>query len=261
MERTSVTQFCDLPPELRHEIWTLTLPGPRLVTAFCFTKTPHTLHINRESRSVALKHYELVQAQHLQPGHPPEPKHRCVKGYIDFEVDIIYTRTLKTCQEIDKKICHLQENLWDRLPKSRLLFMTEHAVIKFPRLRSYKIVLHTRPLDLSSKPLPEGYFQGRCDAIAAKISGRIEGLKASKALETPSWEFPVYSFAQCQRDAAGLICASPMGCDGILGWDPYNDQAPQPLDSDLRYSRKSIRIHHIVTLLRDSSTHHTYFPR
>ena len=82
-------RFDDLPPELRQKIGSLILPGPRLVTVNRFPKAPLALHINRESRFIPWKHYELLHPQHLDHAKHTNG-HKCVKGYINFEVDIIH---------------------------------------------------------------------------------------------------------------------------------------------------------------------------
>jgi hypothetical protein len=223
MESAPLTRFRDLPLELRHEIWTLTLPGPRLITVNCFSKAPPALHINRESRSIALKHYELVEPQHLdEVGHTNG--HRCVKGYIDFGVDIVHMTGLTPCEGIDRKICHLQGNCWlpGQISAARTFLMTDFAVMKFPRLRSYKTVLHFNPdirgIEFYNLPrqLTEDEFQQKLDAVVENTSRRIEAIKANKELESLNWEPPAYSFVRCERDAAELKCEKPGSCEGYL---------------------------------------------
>lgn len=133
--------------------------------------------------------------------------------------------SLASCEEIDKKICHLQENgsVSGSMSQGRLFVMTEHAVMKFPRLRSYKSVPHFHPhlrgVEFIGLPahISDESFQEKLDAIAASIKRCIEELRAAKALERPGWEPPVYHFLRCQRDAGGSKCKSTFSCDGILG--------------------------------------------
>jgi hypothetical protein len=108
MEPATRTRFDDLPPELRQKIWSLILPGPRLVTVNHFSKAPLALHINRESRFIALKHYELLHPQHLEHAKHTNG-HRCVKGYIDFEVDIIHMAVLMPVKILTRRsaICRI----------------------------------------------------------------------------------------------------------------------------------------------------------
>jgi hypothetical protein len=221
MEPASHTRFDDLPPELRQEIWSLILPGPRLITVNRFSKAPLALHINRESRSIALKHYELLHPQHLD--HSAHTNgHRCVKGYIDFEVDIIHMAGVTPCEAVDKKICHLQDNcwLWQHISLARTFLMTDFALMKFPRVRSYKTVIHFNPnirgVEYRNLPgrLTERGFQQRLDAAVEVIFTRIDAIKTSKALEGANWEPPAYHFVRCGRDAAGLKCEKPGSCEG-----------------------------------------------
>jgi hypothetical protein len=55
----NLTQFCDLPLELRNENWTLTLTDPPPVLAKCFLKV-FLPYINPKSRPVAPNNYESV---------------------------------------------------------------------------------------------------------------------------------------------------------------------------------------------------------
>lgn len=67
--------FPRLPPEIRYEIWTLSLPAPRLIDQILTSSTPlsqtHTItplefaRINREARSVLLWHYRWVRIDAL----------------------------------------------------------------------------------------------------------------------------------------------------------------------------------------------------
>ncbi|PMD31826.1 hypothetical protein L207DRAFT_186763 [Hyaloscypha variabilis F] len=221
-----LTQFDDLPPELRQEIWSLVLPGPRLITVNRFSKPPLPLHINRESRSVALQHYELLTPQHPdddEDGHPEQQK--CVMGYIDFEVDVIHITGLRSCRAVNQKIRHLQQNswLWEQISSARTFLMTDFAIPQFPRLRSHKTVVHFDPsiqgVEYRGLPgqLTEEEFQTRLQRGAEGIFRRLEAIKANKTQEGGSWEPPSYHFVRCERDAAGLKCEIAPSCTGTLG--------------------------------------------
>jgi 2EXR family len=221
MEITHGIQFRDLPLELRQQIWTLVLPGPRTIPVNRCLKAPLALHINREARSVALRHYELVCLEYSRTGQPIV----CLNGYIDFEVDIIHLFGLRSSEELDKKICHLQYNTWllGNMSQARLFIMTDHALSKFPRLRSYKSVVHynsnLRGVEfdlLLPGEISEERFGQQLDGMVASISRRIEEIKVTKARDGLDWEPPIYHFVRCERNLAGLKCGDQISCDGLL---------------------------------------------
>ncbi|KAE9365026.1 hypothetical protein N431DRAFT_430587 [Stipitochalara longipes BDJ] len=220
---TPLARFDDLPPELRQDIWSLILPGPRLITVNRFSKPPIALHINRESRSVALKHYELLPPEHLDDVGQSDG-HRCVTGYIDFEVDIIHMTGLTPCEAVNEKICHLQDNcwLWQQISSARTFLMTDFALLKFPRMRSYKTIMHFDPnirgVEFYNLPrrITEEEFQARLQRGAETIFTRIAAIKADKTREGVVWNPPAYQFVRCERDAAGLKCEKPTSCQGTL---------------------------------------------
>ncbi|KAH8784373.1 hypothetical protein BGZ57DRAFT_925369 [Hyaloscypha finlandica] len=92
------TLFPKLPPELRNKIWEFALPGPRKITIETWdcvivhvklqhrhrqqqnkSDIPVTLHVCRDSRAIALKHYSLAFSYRLL---------RAV--YFDFEIDTLH---------------------------------------------------------------------------------------------------------------------------------------------------------------------------
>jgi hypothetical protein len=97
------TLFNDLPLELRRQIWTLALPGPRVVDVRLRQKStpsstgktfpvsrfvssrehPVVLHVCRESRSEALLHYVLAFALGTRKKSPAQI-------YIDFAIDTVW---------------------------------------------------------------------------------------------------------------------------------------------------------------------------
>jgi len=103
MRMSSFTLFSSLPTELRLKIWSLNLPGPRVVpihytytSSESITARPHNavimggctsiaeipanLHTNRESRYEALMSYELsFKLQHSQ-----------AKAFFNHAIDILY---------------------------------------------------------------------------------------------------------------------------------------------------------------------------
>jgi hypothetical protein len=128
------------------------------------------------------------------------------------------------CEEIVQKICHLQDNCWlpGHVSATRAFLVTDFAVMKFPRLRSYKTVLHFNPdirgVEFYNLPrqLTKEEFQQRLDAVVENTSRRIEAIKANKELDGLDWEPPAYSFVRCERDAVGIKCEQPRSCQGYL---------------------------------------------
>ena len=223
-ESTRLTRFDDLPTELRQEIWRLVLPGARLISVTRFSKPPLALHINHESRSVALQHYELFAPQHPDDDDGHEEGHMCVKGYIDFSVDIIHIAGLRPCGEVRQRICHLQDNswLWQHMSETRIFLMTDFAFAKFPRMRSYKTVVHydsnIRGVEFQNLPIriTEEEFRTRMLSGADRIYWRIEKVKAERAEAGTEWEPPTYQISRCEREAVGLECEKPNICEGYL---------------------------------------------
>ena len=218
------TRFDDLSPELRQEIWRLVLPGARLISVNRFLKPPLALHINRESRSVALRHYELILPRHPDDESGHIERHRCVGGYIDFEVDIIPVAGLYICGKVRQKVRHLQDNswLWQQISSTRTFLMTDFALATFPRMRSYKTIVHFNPsiqgVEFQNLPtrITEEGFQTRIQLGADRILQRIEETKTMRTEEGLSWEPPAYYFVRCEREVAGLECEKPNTCSGYL---------------------------------------------
>ncbi len=92
MAAATFHQFSDLPTELRDEIWELALPGPARrhpklmvgrIVALCSpplqTRDPAMLQVNRESRAIAMRFYNM--RDHFN----------CPHGkFFNFEVDNFY---------------------------------------------------------------------------------------------------------------------------------------------------------------------------
>lgn len=210
MQSAAFTLFPELPLELRQLIWTFTLPGPQIVRVDSYQKPPFALHINRESRAVALLHYELFGDHEV----PVDPWHLCVKGYIDFEVDTIQITGLSPCKYVCQKIRHLRSNvwLWDHIASHRTPLWTEFAVEKFPKLSSYLMIIH---YDAHLRSFGDMYppkrltgkeFQDHVDVVFAETNKHLEAIRAKKALEGVRWEPPAYSIRRYERDAAGVEC-------------------------------------------------------
>lgn len=156
---TTFTCFRKLPPELREKVWSLALPGPRVVqmriklTVAKYSKhqrgfhlksttlIPNMLHTCSESRTIALQHYELGMASHLSRGHT----------YIDFARDIIYfgdinenqgftmASLLRDIPEKDvSKIRKLavSQNVWNSKP-----FCNAHVLLDFSNLEELTLVM------------------------------------------------------------------------------------------------------------------------
>lgn len=78
--------FSNLPPELRRPIWYFALPGPRSIGYPPWEEAhepPAILRVNRESRQVALEHYEISEGSGRR------------KTYIDFKTDIVSESCLR----------------------------------------------------------------------------------------------------------------------------------------------------------------------
>jgi hypothetical protein len=210
MQPAAFTLFPALPLELRQSIWTFTLPPPQIATAYSYQKPPVALHINRESRAVALQHYELFGDHEATD----DPWHRCVKGHIDFEVDTIQITALSPCKYVCQKIQHLRGNvwLWDHIASHRTPLWTEFAVSKFPKLKSYLMIIHyDAELRSFGDPNPperfdDKEFKEHVDVVMAETNKHLEAMGAKKALEGVRWEPPTYTIVRCERDAAGLKC-------------------------------------------------------
>lgn len=100
--------------------------------------------------------------------------------------------------------------------------MTDFAISKFPRLRSYKTVLHFDPnirgVEYQNLPghLTERDFQQRLEAAVERILSRVEEIKESKSNEGLDWEPPAYTFVRCELDSAGVECRTPGSCLGYF---------------------------------------------
>lgn len=89
---TAFTKFGLLPPELRQEIFRLSIRNipavpivrwnRRIGSFIPGRKTPSILHVNREAREMGLKHWELAFGSANQPK----------KIYVNFEVEPIFFR-------------------------------------------------------------------------------------------------------------------------------------------------------------------------
>lgn len=107
---TAFPQFAQLPPELRLKIWAC-LIQPRIVVACCLQRdehlptrrqeldartrgrpTPVLLHVNRESRSLALEHYEPSFSWHISKLLSDTPVSRPARVWFNFALDAIYLR-------------------------------------------------------------------------------------------------------------------------------------------------------------------------
>jgi hypothetical protein len=89
---TTFEFFPLLPTAIRRKIWTLALPGPRIVEAQYSSKQhefrsqiPVQLHVNREARSVALTQYETAAASPLNDLDTVFDHHYLT--YVNFRLD------------------------------------------------------------------------------------------------------------------------------------------------------------------------------
>jgi len=100
--------------------------------------------------------------------------------------------------------------------------MTDFALAKLPRIRSYKTILHYNPnihgVEFQNLPrsVTDEEFQTRLQRGAETIFRRIEEIKAEKAENGINWTPPDYHFVRCELDAIGLKCENPSSCEGIL---------------------------------------------
>jgi hypothetical protein len=127
MSSQTFTFFPALPSELRQQIWLFTLPGPRKIVPFTAYTTglfhehnkgpkdhlPLTLHINRESRAIALKHYKNWH-------------NAAALGYqyVDFNVDTV---------------CFLNPDFYDRSHMPRYSPGIQAALLKLSKADLWKI--------------------------------------------------------------------------------------------------------------------------
>jgi hypothetical protein len=107
---TAFPQFAMLPPELRLRIWSC-LIQPRIVIACCMQcderlpqrreeldsrthgrPVPVLLHINRESRYLALEHYELSFSWRISKLLSDTPVSRPARVWFNFALDTMYLR-------------------------------------------------------------------------------------------------------------------------------------------------------------------------
>ncbi|KAK7415823.1 hypothetical protein QQX98_005605 [Neonectria punicea] len=107
---TAFPQFVMLPPELRLRIWSC-LIQPRIIIACCLQcderlpqrrqeldsrthcdAAPVLLHVNRESRYLALQHYELSFSWRISKLLSDTPVSRPARVWFNFALDTIYLR-------------------------------------------------------------------------------------------------------------------------------------------------------------------------
>lgn len=105
---TAFPQFSDLPTELRLKIWSI-LIRPRIIVASCLQRDerlperrreldarthgsaiPVLLHINRESRYLALQHYELSFSWRISKLLSDTPISRPARVWFNFALDAMY---------------------------------------------------------------------------------------------------------------------------------------------------------------------------
>ncbi|KAI9901752.1 hypothetical protein N3K66_003569 [Trichothecium roseum] len=108
----SFPQFGLLPPELRLKVWE-NLLQPRVVVVTCIQRddilpmresrleeelqtraggaqVPVLLHINREARTEALKHYEVTFAWKVSNRHNDAPVHREARIFFNYDTDALF---------------------------------------------------------------------------------------------------------------------------------------------------------------------------
>ncbi|KAI5462225.1 hypothetical protein BGZ63DRAFT_413632 [Mariannaea sp. PMI_226] len=107
---TTFPQFAVLPPELRLRIWSF-LIQPRVIIACCLQcderlperrqelderthgkALPVLLHVNRETRYLALQHYELSFSWRISKLLSDTPVSRPARVWFNFDMDTIYLR-------------------------------------------------------------------------------------------------------------------------------------------------------------------------
>ncbi|KAF4462538.1 hypothetical protein FALBO_10646 [Fusarium albosuccineum] len=105
---TAFPQFAQLPPELRLKIWSC-LIQPRIIVVCCLQRderlderrhelnsrshgraTPVLLHINRESRYLALQHYELAFSWRISKLLSDTPVSAPAQVWFNFAIDAVY---------------------------------------------------------------------------------------------------------------------------------------------------------------------------
>ncbi|KAF4970651.1 hypothetical protein FZEAL_9996 [Fusarium zealandicum] len=105
---TAFPQFAQLPPELRLRIWSY-LIQPRIVVCCCLQRderlverrqeldsrshgrpTPALLHINRESRYLAMQHYELSFGWRISKLVSDTPVSAPPRIWFNFDLDAVY---------------------------------------------------------------------------------------------------------------------------------------------------------------------------
>lgn len=106
---TSFPQFARLPPEIRWRIWEC-LVQPRIVVACCLQRddildsrrreldgrttsgpaVPVLLHINRETRDIALRHYELTFSWRISKLLCDTPVSRPARVWFNFALDALF---------------------------------------------------------------------------------------------------------------------------------------------------------------------------
>lgn len=105
---TTFPQFTLLPPELRLRIWS-ELVQPRIIVACCLqrdeylpqrrrnldsisrgTATPVLLHVNRESRYLALQHYETAFSWRISKLLSDTPVSAPARVWFNFALDAVY---------------------------------------------------------------------------------------------------------------------------------------------------------------------------
>jgi 2EXR family len=184
-----------LPPEIRLQIWTSALPGPREIGPIdIYTQTPPSpsqncdpvlLSVNEESRSVALRHYTRRDVSHLN--YWSSKDHFTYPHYISFSQDILtYPST------------HLVQFLQLTAPKVQIndpyLFLSRDEM---SQVQNLKLILNSVPwatdelCDALESLIPvftslrgvevevqvsfEDYYYGR--AMPASIKGKVHAVK------------------------------------------------------------------------------------
>lgn len=157
---TTFHLFSNLPQELRNEIWTLTLPAPRLIHvqtekgevqisgrhpnrpfSHVWAKklaVPVVLHVCHDARTVGLKHYELVFDTNCRPAKEDLPDlhdlsitrkgrqltfpfERRAMMYVDLDRDYIFT----SCRRLAYKTDEMKDPRFAAWPVDHGLFRME----------------------------------------------------------------------------------------------------------------------------------------
>ncbi len=178
----SFTMFPQLPMELRLAIWRFTLPRPRRVRPDERPSIPIALSITRESRELALMHYEQcafpkqwVKDWGIEIALRPR--------YIDFSADLIYGKDISyfPSHNIQNMI---QEYADSTFLETQVTGLLQEWLAALPRLREVVVMVHYRKEQAYGPLKPtELQIEKKLESIKTKFIQRIGNADASMDVE------------------------------------------------------------------------------